>query len=67
MSIQLFGPAGAPLGDARRITDTPAASLVPSIRAWRAGIAPAWNEYKPSPEGAHAETARSQVSLALVP
>jgi hypothetical protein len=62
-----FDAEGRARGDARRLTDNTTASLVPSVRAWRGGWALAWNEYAPSPEGAHADTARSQVAVAVVP
>ena len=64
--FQDFDAAGVPRAAARRLTDNPTSSLIPSIRAWRNGFALAWNEYQPAPEGAHADTARSQIAVAVL-
>ena len=64
--FQDFDAGGVPRNTARRLTDNSTSSLIPSIRAWREGFALAWNEYQPAPEGAHADTARSQIALAVL-
>jgi hypothetical protein len=60
-----FDTAGTPRGAAERLTDTRAGSLIPAIRAWRAGFALAWIEYQGGPDG-HDVQSRSQVLLQLV-
>ena len=61
--FQTLDRNGMPLGDPRRVTTTPTASLVPAIRPWRGGFALAWNEFRPGPE-AHAGT--SEIAFAVV-
>jgi hypothetical protein len=59
-----FDAAGAPQGEPRRLTDTRAGSLIPSIHPWRDGFVLAWNEYEGP--GGHEEGGRSQVLVRLI-
>ena len=61
-----FDAAGAPRGEAQRLTETRAGSLIPAIRAWRSGFVVTWIEYQGGTEG-HDEQGRSQVLLKLLP
>ena len=63
--FQDYDATGAPLAAARRLTETPTASLIPTIRPWRAGFALVWNEYQGA--SGHDEEGRSQVVVRLVP
>lgn len=64
---QTFSKTGAPLEPARRLSDTPAASLIPAIRAWQAGFVVTWNEYDAPASGGHAASAQSQVVATRLP
>ncbi len=65
--LQTFSKAGAPREPARRVSDTPAASLIPAIRAWQAGFVLAWNEYDAPESDEHAVGAQSQVVATRLP
>lgn len=62
--IRSFDPDGKPLGDAIRVTATPAASLIPAIEAWRGGFALAWNEWVAAGPG-HDQEGRGQVVVRI--
>lgn len=60
--FQAFDSQGTPLGTAAQVTQTPASSSIPAIRAWRDGFAVLWNEYEaPAGDDGHAAGGRSQV------
>ena len=65
--FQPFDRGGAPLAEARRMTESAAASLIPAIRGARDGFALAWNEYDARTRDGHADEARSEIVFALVP
>ena len=65
--FQAFDSSGTPSSDAMRVTNTPASSLIPAIRAWRSGFALAWSEYDAPPGGGHEDDGRSQVVVRLIP
>lgn len=66
--FQSFDRQGHPLGDAQRMTQTAASSLIPAIRPWRSGFALAWNEYTGPPNGAHGgHGGGSHIATAVVP
>jgi hypothetical protein len=62
-----FTTAGAPMGDAVRLTHTQASSSIPAIRASGTGFALLWNEYEQPPGGGHDEEGRSDAVFRRVP
>jgi hypothetical protein len=48
-----FDRRGQPLAPTRQVTSSPAASLIPCIRAWQDGFALAWNETELEQKGGH--------------
>ena len=65
--FQAFDTHGEPAHDARRITDNPTASLIPSIRRSDNGFALAWNEDVIAARGDHVSGGRSDIVFAFVP
>jgi hypothetical protein len=61
-----FDASGDALGAQRRLTNNLTDSLIPAIRAWRAGFALAWNEVNAPVDSAHAPETRSEVMFSLV-
>jgi hypothetical protein len=64
--FQGFDKTGAPLGDARQITHTPADSLIPAVRPFGDGFALLWNEFIAGPGGGHDPRSRSDVMFTRV-
>jgi hypothetical protein len=63
--FQEFDRDGTARGNAQRLTETRAGSLIPSIHAWRNGFVVAWNEWEGA--GGHDAEGRSQVLLRILP
>lgn len=61
-----FDSSGVAAAPARRVTRTPAQSLIPAIRPFGTGFAIGWNEYVPDPSGAHGPGDRSEVTVEIV-
>jgi hypothetical protein len=64
--FQAFDSSGTPSGDAIRVTDTPASSVIAAIRPWRSGFALAWSEYEGPAGEDHGSDGRSQVVVRLI-